>query len=181
MISLFAAAVLVFAAPAPSSSVQKAVDLDGDGATDRVRLDARATGLWLVVEPSRGGKAERLLGDSELPFQLDGHTSRMTVRDVTGDGRAEILVAAASDSKGLLYVLALQKDELVSLASHADAFVSETGSFPDALAIDSKGRVTIASLEHSEEAGPKEALFTFEWNEKTRGYRLAATDRATDD
>lgn len=175
-----AATLLLLAAPAPPSSIG-ASDLDGDGVADRVRLEQRGTdGLWIVAETASGITASRPIGDSEIPFQLDGRESRLTVRDVTGDGRAEILVAASSGGRGLLYVLRLRGSSLVSLHADAEAFVSETGSFPDALAVDSKGRVTIASIAHDAVAGPREALFTYEWSAKD-GFTLTATDRATDD
>lgn len=177
---LASATLLLFAAPAPPSAVS-ASDLDGDGAADRVRLEHRgADGLWLVAETSSGKTAARAVGDHEIPFQLDGRESRHTLRDVTGDGRSEILVAASSGDRGLLYVLTLRGDSLVSLHAEAEAFVSETGAFPDALAVDSKGRVTVASLEHDEVEGPQEALFTYEWSPR-KGFTLTATDRATDD
>lgn len=172
---------LLLAAPAPPSAVGPKTDLDGDGAPDRVRLERREKSLWLVVEKSSGGKAERVIGDDEIAFQLDGRESRLTVKDVTGDGRAEVIVAATAADRGLLYVLTLEGDSLESLYPDADAFVSETGSFPSALSLDSIGRVTIASLDHSEDHGPREALFTFEWNAKSKGYRLTATDLAEDD
>jgi hypothetical protein len=179
MIPFLLAALL--AAPAPPSAVGPSSDLDGDGAPDRVRLERREKSVWLVVEKSSGGKAERVIGDAEIAFQLDGRESRLTVKDVTGDGRAELIVAATAAQRGLLYVLTLKGGELESLLPDADAFVSETGSFPSALSLDSKGRVTIASLDHSEDQGPREALFTFEWNAKSKGYRLTATDLAEDD
>lgn len=173
---------LLLAAPAPPSAVVgPKSDLDGDGAADKVRLERRDTETWLVVDRSSGGKAERLLGDEEIAFQLDGRESRLVVKDVTGDGAAEIVVAATAAQRGFLYVLRLDGTSLRSLNPGADAFVSETGSFPAALAIASTGRVTIAGLEHSEEHGPREALFTFEWNAKAKGYRLTATDVAEDD
>ena len=172
---------LFLAAPAPPSAVGVPSDLDGDGRPDKARLEHRERDLWLVVERSSGGKAERLLGDEEIAFQLDGRESRLVVKDVTGDGAAEIVVAATTAQRGFLYVLRLDGTSLRSLNPGADAFVSETGSFPAALAIASTGRVTIAGLEHSEEHGPREALFTFEWNPKAKGYRLTATDVAEDD
>lgn len=172
---------LALAAPAPPSAVGPKTDLDGDGASDRVRLERREKSMWLVVEKSAGGTAERVIGDEEIPFRLDGRESRLTVKDVTGDGRAEVIVAATAAQRGLLYVLELRDGSLESLYPAADAFVSETGSFPDALALDSDGRVTIASLDHSEDAGPQEALFTFEWNATAKAYRLTATDHAGHD
>jgi hypothetical protein len=173
---------LLLAAPAPASAVVGSkTDLDGDGASDKVRLEKREKDLWLVVERSSAGKAERLLGDQEIAFQLDGRDSTLVVKDVTGDGVAEVVVAATAAQRGFLYVLRLEGTSLRSLHPDAEAFVSETGSFPAALAIASTGRVTIAGLEHSEDAGPREALFTFEWNAKAKGYRLTATDLAEDD
>lgn len=177
---------LLLAAPTPASvsaapAVAPKTDLDGDGASDKVRLERREKETWLVVEKSSGGRAEHFLGDEEIAFQLDGRESRLVVKDVTGDGVAEVVVAATAAQRGFLYVLRLDGNTLSSLHPDADAFVSETGSFPAALAIASTGRVTIASLEHSEETGPREALFTFEWNAKDKGYRLTATDLAEDD
>ena len=177
--ALAAAALLFLAAPAPPAAVTP-TDLDGDGAGDRVRLEHKKDGLWLVAETFSGKTASRPIGDHELPFQLDGRETRLTIRDVTGDGRGEILVAASSGDRGLLYVLRLRNGSLESLHADAEAFVSVTGAFPDALAIDSKGRVTIASLEYDEVEGPQEALFTYEWSPR-KGFTLTATDRATDD
>lgn len=172
---------LLLAAPVPPKAIPLASDLDGDGRPDKVRVERRDQETWLVVERSSGGKVERFLGDEEIAFQLDGRESRLAVKDVTGDGASEIVVAATTAQRGFLYVLRLDGLALRSLNPDADAFVSETGSFPAALAIASTGRVTIAGLEHSEEAGPREALFTFEWSAKAKGYRLTATDVAEDD
>lgn len=177
-------ATLVLAAPAPASAptrVAPKTDLDGDGVPDAVRLERRGKSLYVVLDKSAGGTAAHVIGDEEIPFQLDGRESRLTLEDVTKDGRAEILVAATAADRGFLYVLTLRDGKLESLHPDSDAFVSETGSFPSALAIDREGRVTIASLDHSEEAGPREALFTFEWNAKAKAYKLAAVDHAEDD
>ena len=180
MITALIASLSLLAAPAPPSAVGGGSDLDGDGAADRVRVESREKGVWLVVDTGGGVRAERALGDAELPFQLDGRESRLTVRDVTGDGRPEIVVAASAAGRGLLYVLRLRRGALESLRADAEAFVSDTGSFPDGLSLDSEGRVTVAGVSHSGRHGPREALFTFEWSEKTESYRLAATDFATD-
>lgn len=176
---LFAAALL--AAPAPPAAVGPSGDLDGDGLADRARVERRDSGVWLVLETSRGAVAERPLGDEEIPFQLDGRESRLAVKDVNGDGRAEIVVAAGEGSKGLLYLLGFDGRRFTSLNPDADAFVSETGAFPEALSLDSKGRVTIAALHYDEDRPPREALFTFEWSPTARRYVLTATDLAGDD
>ena len=180
MIALLAALVLAAPAPASGKAFSKA-DLDGDGLPDSARLERRDKSLYLVLDKSSGGTASRLIGDEEIPFQLDGRETRLTLADVTKDGRAEILVAATAADRGFLYVLTLRDGKLASLLPGADAFVSETGSFPSALALDREGRVTIASVEHSEERGPREALFTFQFDAKANAYKLAAIDHAEDD
>lgn len=170
---------LTLAAPSAAPALSK-TDLDGDGLPEVARLERREKSLYVVLDKSSGGTASKLVGDEEIPFQLDGRETRLTLVDVTKDGRAEIVVAATAADRGFLYVLTLRNGKLESLYED-DAFVSETGSFPSALALDREGRVTIASVEHSEERGPREALFTFEWNEKAKAYKLAAIDHAEDD
>lgn len=178
MITLLTA--LLLAAPSPATAHSK-TDLDGDGLPEIARLERREKSLYVVLDKSSGGTAAQLIGDEEIPFQLDGRETRLTLADVTKDGRAEILVAATAAERGFLYVLTLRDGKLASLLPDADAFVSETGSFPSALALDREGRVTIASVEHSEERGPREALFTFQFDAKTKAYKLAAVDHAEDD
>ena len=173
-------ATLVLAAPSASAPALSKTDLDGDGLPEVVRLERRNASVFVVLDKSSGGTASQLIGDEEIPFQLEGRESRLTLTDVTKDGRAEIVVAATAAGRGFLYVLTLQNGKLASLYED-DAFVSETGSFPSALALDRQGRVTIASIEHSEERGPREALFTFEFDAKAKAYKLAAIDHAEND
>jgi hypothetical protein len=157
-------------------------DLDGDGKPDSAALIRDGEGIHLRVKASGGADEDRVIGEIPLTFLLDGKAASLAIEDVNGDGRPEVLCAAGAADRGLLYVFQWSAkdaaDPLVSLYADSDAFVSETGAFPDALAVDSHTkRVVVAGRTYAPE-GPGEALFTFEW--KGGAYQLAKTEPAAD-
>lgn len=170
-------------APTPSDVLGMASgDLDGDGKPDSAALIRDGEGIHLRVKASTGGNEDRVIGEIPLTFLLDGQAASLAIADVNGDGRPEVLCAAGAADRGLLYVFEWSAKDpaepLVSLYADSDAFVSETGAFPDALAVDSHAnRVVVAGWTYSTD-GPGEALFTFEW--KGGAYQLAKTEPATD-